>query len=810
MRVGAMTWTRTSTTVALCLLSIAVAAAQGPASRPLSPAEELELKTLAGQLADTARAEKTKQEAAELMLVRPYPQAAEALKQFLSDSSNRPAQIAIAQAIARHGSDQAMFVDPLLAMLTGSESSVRDVAGRALAACRTCGGTDRLMEISASAKHDKAVRLVAIASLHRVLDKQVVDSLIRLLDDDEPAIRIAASDALGKLTNIRAFGASRTQWKQWWQQNMNKDRTQWLADLADSLGQSKAALEVENARLRTRLAKGMIDLFTATPAAQRDAMLIGFLKDPLADVRLVGLELLGRSIDGGAAASSELCQQVKMLLTDTDEPVRQESAKVLAVTGDAEAMNFLVERLKVETAPAVRQGILMALGQLHDSKSMPSVLAEVNSRDEDVAAAAAMAVGRIVSKAPPEEADRRLAISAITDRYSALGKTAAETPLREALLAAMGDLAEKNFIPMLEAALQDEAATVRLAAVSSLSKLGATASAAAVEKLVTDNDRGVRGAALAALRTLDGLKYLQVILQRTDSAAEVDAANRQQAWDLVMGILAKADAKVLADVADKLASRQDAVAQRIKVLQMLAALMKDSNDLQMPSVLRQVGLVLAKNDRHAEACPYLADAYKAMAAAQSPECQAAWLEWVDAMLAADDPSAVKELAAQSDNAQFCKAMEYCDARLADMDKKGRWQSMIILTSELGKQISDRLSADQRKGYQELQTKAKAAQAAADRQRVGKLLAVMGNGDEAARKAAAADIQAMGDRSIDGLLQELKANLEADATNAPAEQNAIDMLRLVAPKLTGYDAAGPKDAKLKLVAGWMASPAGAGR
>ena len=136
--------------------------------------------------------------------------------------------------------------------------------------------------------------------------------------------------------------------------------------------------------------------------------------------------------------------------------------------------------------------------------------------------------------------------------------------------------------------------------------------------------------------------------------------------------------------------------------------------------------------------------------------------------------------------------------------------MIVLTSELGKQISDRLSADQRKGYQELQTKAKAAQAAADRQRVGKLLAVMGNGDEAARKAAAADIQAMGDRSIDGLLQELKANLEADATNAPAEQNAIDMLRLVAPKLTGYDAAGPKDAKLKLVAGWMASPAGAGR
>jgi HEAT repeat protein len=795
-----MTWMRQLLAITLLVMLPLGACAQTPASEPLTVAQDMELKTLTGQLADLARADKTKQEAAELLLVRPYPQAVEALKKFLLDSTNRPAQTAVAEAIARHGSSQRIFIDPLVAMLTGSDASVREVAGRALAACRSCGGTTRLMDIAGDTKIDRAIRLLAIQSLQRVLDKDVVGSLIRLLDDSDPAIRSEACDALGKLTNIRAFGSSRTQWKQWWQQNMNKDRTVWLADLADSLVQSKAVLEVENARLRTRLAKSMIDLFTITPAAQRDAMLMNFLKDPLADVRLVALELLGRNIDGGGTPSAELCQQVRLLVTDSDDHVRQEAARLLAVSGDAQALAILLDRLKVEAVPSVRQGIVMALGQLRNVKALPAVLLEIDSKDEEVAAAAAIAVGRIASKSQLDDADRKQAVAAISNRYS----TAATSPaaLREALLAAMGDLGDKSFIPLLDGALQDDSAPVRLAAVNSLAQLNSTASAPAIEKLIADSDRGVRGSVISALRLLGGAQYLQLILQRTDPGVEDDAANRQQAWDLVMGILAKADAKVLTDTAEKLANRSDAVAQRIKILQMLVAIMKDTNEPQLPAVLRQVGLVLVTNDRCAEASTYLADAYKLLLAAKSPQAPVVWLEWVDAMLAADDPAAIKEIAAQADGVQFAAAMERFDSRLMDLDKKAKWQSIITMTTEAFKQLQDRLSESQRNICQNALVKARGQQTSADRQKVAKLVLQMTSGDESARKSASADILAMGDRAVDGLLVELKTNLEADNTNQALEQNIIEMLRQVAPKLTLYDAAAPKDQKLKMVTSWM--------
>ena len=74
-----------------------------------------------------------KREAALLLLTRSYPQATALLKAFLGDSSNRPAQVAVAEAIAHSGRTRPAFVQPLLAMLTGKEPSVRAAAANALA-----------------------------------------------------------------------------------------------------------------------------------------------------------------------------------------------------------------------------------------------------------------------------------------------------------------------------------------------------------------------------------------------------------------------------------------------------------------------------------------------------------------------------------------------------------------------------------------------------------------------------------------------------------------------------------------------------
>lgn len=789
-------------TVILCGTAAAGAFAQGPTTRPLTAAEEMELKTFQGQLAEPARDPKTKLDAAGLLLSRTYFQAAIILKDFLADNTNRPAQIAVAEAVARGGGDQALFIDPLLALLTGPEATVREPAGRALASYKTGGVTGKLIEIAVDRKRDRAVRLVTVASLQRILDKQVVDALVGLLDDADAAIRQAAADALVQLTNIRAFGNNRSMWKEWWRQNMNKDRSQWLADLADSLGQAKAALEAENSRLRTRLAKSMMDLFADTPAAQRDGRLMSYLKDPLEDVRLVGLELLNRNLAGGASVPADLRTQVRAMIADEDSHVRQESAKLLAALGDGEALKVLLDRLKVENIPAVRVGVLVALGHLQDVKALPVVLAELQSKPDDEAAAAAIALGRLARKQPLEDDLRRQAVKALGDRYALAQAGAADASVREALLGAMGDIGDKAFIPLLEAGLKDEAATVRLAAVNGLAILGSTASAASIEKLVADPaDRGVRGAALAALKALGGEKYLGVILQRTDSGVEDDAANRQQAWDLALGILSKADAKRLTETADKLSTRPDAVAQRIKVMQMLVAMQEEAASPELSTSLRLLGGALSKNARYAEAAPYLAKACDLAVKAKSDKAPEVWQEWVEALLCADDPLAIKMMAEQANADQFARAVKAFDTRLADLKKKENWQSMCVLTGECSRQLAKKLTSRQSQGYKEILSQATTRQVAADRQRVAKLSAGIVTGDAAAQKAAVTELLAMGDRAIEPLVSELKALVESDKPNPVAEQTLADVLQQLSPKLTGYDTAAPKDQRLKVLLAW---------
>ena len=109
-------------TVALAVLlgGAPLSCAAAEPTGPLSAAQRLELRTLAGQLSDPRRSADTKLEAAELLLTRSYSAAADTLRKCLTDTSNRPAQIAVAEAIARVGSDDHRFVPPLMTMLTGS------------------------------------------------------------------------------------------------------------------------------------------------------------------------------------------------------------------------------------------------------------------------------------------------------------------------------------------------------------------------------------------------------------------------------------------------------------------------------------------------------------------------------------------------------------------------------------------------------------------------------------------------------------------------------------------------------------------
>ena len=787
--------------VALCFLSLFAACAQPPA-KPLTPEQQMELKTFAGQLADPSRSAKTKLEAAELLLARNHPQADKILKEFLSDSTNHPAQIAVAEGIAKLGAARNELVIPLMAMLTGEEASVRSPAARALGTYKDSKVTEGLIQIALDRKREQAIRLHTISALERVLDKMAVDTLVRLLDDRDVAIRDAAAEALAKLTNIRAFGADRRQWRQWWERNRHKPQSEWLADLADSFARSKAALEIENNRLRDRLVKAMEDLYAAIAPARRDALLMSLLKDSLADVRLVGVKLIERRLSAAEKVSAQIRLQVRGMLVDSAPAVRKSSALLVANLGDGEALKAVLGRLKVEPVPEVREALLTALGQLHDPAALPAVLAELDSKQTNVAAAAARALGRIVEEYPLEGDPLAQAEKALVERYRRNADAESPPDLREALLTAMGVLGSKRFVPVLCDALKDSSAVVRLAAVNGLLTLGSPQHAAAIAALADDTDRGVRQAVIVALGALDGGQHLPIFLERTDPAAESDAAVRRQAWDAAMRVLEKSDAKTLSKVVADLTDRRDAADQRIRILQMLVGALRRVKSPDLPAGLRQLGMELVKANRPAEAAIHLAEAYSALAAAKNPDAGVVWNQWVDALLAAADPAVAKAMADQSDKGVSAGALTRMEEKLAGLAAQSKWAEVMQMSAAALKALGDRLTDEQRRRFQGFLSNARAGQLAADRKRVGTLTAQLLAADESVRKAAAAELQAMGNRAVVPLLQELRTAVASEKPSPGIEEAVLAVLKQIAPGLNGYDLSASAAERVRRIDAWL--------
>jgi HEAT repeat protein len=774
------------------------------ASKRLTDAEQKEFNTLSGQLSDPSRSPKTKLEAAELLLVKKYPQAVDALKDFLA-GDNLAAKIAVAQAISQGNGTEPRgdFIEPLLEMLTGSDPQVRPSAARALAVYKGEAVVDKLVAIASDPKRDRAIRIDTISALQSALDKRPVDALVRLLDDRDATIRDAAADALANLTNIKAFRTNRRLAKQWWNRNRNKPPSKWLAELADSLARGKAELEIDNARLRERLAKALRDQYDAVPEIQREALLFGFLSDPVPDARLVGTVLAQTKISGGQEISAKLQTRIRAMVKDPDPRVRQASVLLVAHQGDAEALGALLAGLKTEETQGVRQAIMTALGHIKSPKALPAVIEGIASSYDSVAAAAALALSRIVSAKPLSGENLTKASSALVRRYKRKGDEdqAAVVVMREAILTAMGVIRHKSFPPVLRSALKDPEATVRLAAVNSLAQAGQASDSDSIAALVGDSDRGVRVASIAALGKLGGRKYLATIMKRTDPKSETDQAVRKQAWEVAMGLLSGADAKTLEEEALRLSGRDDAINQRIAILEMLVSTLKTKDSAKLPRGLRELGQALLRAARPAEAAGHFRKAYDAMLAAKNSGASDAWVEWIEALLAADNPEAIKAMGAQTESAVFLSARKLLSLRLDALIKDKRYAPAILLADRAVENLSQRLTVGVRKNYQAVLTDARKAQRISDTKKVSQLVEQLTAIDESARNKASGELQVMAERAIVPLLEILKSSV-SEKSEPRKVQAILTVLKQVAPKLTGYDPAASKAQRVEVIEAWL--------
>jgi len=235
---------------------------------------------------------------------------------------------------------------------------------------------------------------------------------------------------------------------------------------------------------------------------------------------------------------------------------------------------------------------------------------------------------------------------------------------------------------------------------------------------------------------------------------------------------------------------------------MLVANLRASKSNLWPTASRKLAVDLLAASRPAEAAPLLGQAYVACQAAKSPEAREVYLEWVEALLKANDPLIFKAMTDTAQVAEFPGVLEKVEKRVGELAAEGKFAPAILLAGEVLRQLSSRLSPAQAASFQKILDDAKARQLAVDRARVEQLAAQLQSADATTGKAAAAELKAMGDRAVGPLVEALRTVVAGAKPNPLAEKAIIDILVQIAPKLTGYDVAEAKALKLKRIQEWV--------
>lgn len=770
----------------------------------LTPDQELTLQTLKRQISDPRRAPETRLEAARVLLTKPYPQAARALRQFLSDSSNVAAQQAVAEAIAEDGGGKKEFIAPLMAMLTGEEPLVRSSAARALATYRDYGVPERLIAVANNPVLDRNIRRVAIEALRRVVTRSCLQALIALLSDPDPSIRSTAADSLQRMTDLRRFGSSPTMWEEWFARHREEDESVWLRDMNDRITQAKLSLERENALLRARLIEALEAQYHATARPQRTEILLAFLNDSVAEVRLLGATLTDRMVAANQEIPPEVRQRIRLMLFDDDPRVREQAAALEASLADARTAGLLLGRLRAEAIPDVRVGLLKAMGRLASPRVVSALLREIRSHGDEEAAAAAAALVRVAESQPLEETRKARAVRVLQDRYRRCGDQKTTLGLRESLLTAMGALGDATVVPVLCEALRDTAPVIRLAALNGLPRLQARDSAGAIAPLAQDEDRGVRQAALEAIILLGGKDYLKTILRRTDPRIEPDAVVRKEAREGVLALVASADLPTTEEILALLPPQPETTPLRIAALSRKADLLRAAGSPEASAVLRQAGGLLLADGRPAEAVPLLAEAWRLLAAdsTQVFPARATWFEYVRAMLAADQPAVIQTVAEQKNSSDRARAVSLLLARLETLQKEQKYPAVLSLGGGAEKQLASAMSPAQIGMLQTLLASARRNQRELDRQQIEQLLPNLLSADLASREEAATVLKTMGTRAAYPLLEELRRTATAPTPDPDREIALHEWIRQVLPDIGPYDPTAEKEQRLAKIDAWL--------
>ncbi len=311
--------------------------------------------------------------AAGLLLENQNPQAMKILIESLDDVNNSSARLALHKAIASDSqlniNEKEQLIEPLLRSLSRARDAEVRMVSEALLVFKYEQIEPSLRGIISEASLPVESRLNAVFALRLQRDMRAIIWLIKLLGDSEPKIVEAASEALNSL-GIPAVGKDALTKRQMIEeiQRIGKDEFLRYWEIRQGYEKQIASLREQRDWWKQKYLSSLDELYSAlgSDESARIKFLTSRLSSTEADVRLWAISKVTQWWVGTEPKTrllAEIGTNLIKLISDQNREVRFNTAKLVALMGELDSAQVLLEQVKQEQDDAVRTEQFIALGQ---------------------------------------------------------------------------------------------------------------------------------------------------------------------------------------------------------------------------------------------------------------------------------------------------------------------------------------------------------------------------------------------------------------------------------------------------------------
>lgn len=253
----------------------------------------------------------------------------------------------------------------------------------------------------------RRLAILALGEHRRAYAAEVLVGLTNL--NELETVQNWAFDALANLSHQPHLGRDRKQWAAWWEKARGLGTADWQRQLHQNLLQLTAQQRAMDQQLRERLIRSQRELYRATRAEDKPAVLATMLRDPLPSIRELGLDIARQRAEDGQTFTEPLLVELRNRLTDDQAKAREQAATLLGQLLDADAADRMADQLAqgLESVASVQRQYLLALAKMPREAAIEPAYDMLTDRAVQTEAASAMAA-MIRAEMVPQPMRRRV------------------------------------------------------------------------------------------------------------------------------------------------------------------------------------------------------------------------------------------------------------------------------------------------------------------------------------------------------------------------------------------------------------------